>query len=147
MADNGKARSYYVDLDGQTNPGRSVAALVATRRCRSCIEAEGDDLTGDPAEAIVRIAEECSTTPDYLLPDTPLREAVFRVILAGGNEPRSAEEISETLAVQWSSNPSRDISPKVIARLLDHGRSYCIAAVEEPEDEAEDANEADSAQG
>ena len=141
MAENGKARRYYIDLDGQTNPGRSVAALIATRRCRSCIDAEGDDLTGDAADAIVRIAEQCSTTPDYLLPDTPLREAVFRVILADGNEPKSADEIGDTLAMQWSSNPSRDISPKVIARLLDHGFSYCIAAVDEPEDEDTDAAE------
>jgi hypothetical protein len=138
MSDNGKPRRYYVDIEGETTPVQSAAALVATRRCRTCIEADDGDLTGDPAEAIAQITDQCSTTPDYLLPDTPLREAAFRVVLAGGNEPKSAEEISDTLTMLWSSSPSRDISPRVVGRLLDHGRAYSIAAVEEPEEEAEE---------
>ena len=80
MAYNDTNRRYCVDIDGEQASGGSAAALVATRRCSSCVEADGEDLTGDPAEAIAMIAEHCSTTADYLLPDTPLREAVFRVL-------------------------------------------------------------------
>lgn len=134
MADNGNDRRYYADIDGERISGGSAAALVATRRCRDCIELDDGDLTGDPVEAVAMIAEHCSTTADYLLDDTPLREAVFRVILEGGNEPRTAEEIGEALVSRWSSNPSRDISARVVARLLDHGRSYRLVPVEEPEE-------------
>ena len=56
MAYYGNNRRYYVDIDGEQASGGSAAALVATRRCRSCIEADGEDLTGDPAEAIATIA-------------------------------------------------------------------------------------------
>ena len=83
------------------------------------------------------IAEHCSTTEDYLLDDTPIREAVFRLILADGNEPKSAEEISEALVSLWSSNPSRDISPWVVGRLLEHGQSYRVVPLEESEPDAE----------
>ena len=137
MSDNGINRRYYVDVDGERISGGSAAALVATRRCRDCIELDDGDLTGDPAEAIAMIAEHCSTTPDYLLDDTPLSEAVFRVILEGGNEPKTAEEISEALVSRWSSNPSRDVSPRVLGRLLDHGQSYRMVPVEEPEEDSE----------
>ena len=129
-------RQYYVDIDGEQASGASAAALVATRRCRSCAEADGEDLAGDPAEAVATIADHCSTAEDYLLPDTPLREAVFRLILEGGNEPKSAKEISEALASRWSSNPARDVSRQVVGRLLEHGQSYRIVAVEESDPEA-----------
>ena len=144
MEDNGKSRRYFVDLEGSVGAGRSVAALIATRRCRECVEVDGASLTGDPQENIARIAEQCSTTTDYLLPDTPLREAIFRVILAGGNEPKTSEEISETLSAQWSSNPSRDVSNRVIEKLLEHGQSYCIAALPEPEAESDEADDSGS---
>ena len=134
MADNGTDRQYYVDLDGARVSGGSAAALVATRRCRDCIDLDDGDLTGDPAEAVALIVDHCSNTTDYLLPDTPLSEAVFRVILESGNEPKTAEEISETLVSRWESNPSRDISPRVLGRLLEHGWSYRIVPVEEPEE-------------
>ena len=137
MAYYGNNRRYYVDIDGEQASGGSAAALVATRRCRSCIEADGEDLTGDPAEAIAMIAEHCSTTEDYLLDDTPIREAVFRLILADGNEPKSAEEISEALVSLWSSNPSRDISPWVVGRLLEHGQSYRVVQHQEPEEKSD----------
>ena len=137
MADSDTNRRYNVDIDGERTAGGSAAALLATRRCRDCIAADDGDLTGDPAEAIAMIAGHCSASPDYLLPDTPLREAAFRVILGGGNEPMSAEHISATLLERWSSNPARDISPRVLGRLLEHGRSYRLAPVEEPEEEEE----------
>ena len=134
MAQNDTNHRYYIDIDGEQVSGGSAAALVATRRCRDCIDLDDGDLTGDPSEAIALIVDHCSNTTDYLLPDTPLREAVFRVILEGGNEPRTAEEISETLVGRWESNPSRDVSPRVLGRLLEHGRSYRVVAVEEPEE-------------
>ena len=135
MVDNGTDRRYYLDIDGEQVLGGSAAALVATRRCRDCIDLDDGDLTGDPSEAIALIVDHCSNTADYLLPDTPLREAVFRVLLEGGNEPKTADEISEALVGRWESNPARDVSPRVLGRLLEHGRSYRVVPFEEPEEE------------
>ena len=141
MAKNDTDHRFYVDIEGEQVSGGSAAALVATRRCRDCIDLDDGDLSGDPSEAIAMIVDHCSNTTDYLLPDTPLREAVFRVILEGGNEPRTAEEISETLVGRWEENPSREVSPRVLGRLLDHGRSYRVVPVEEPEEEPESDTE------
>ena len=134
MAGNDTDHRYYVDIDVEQVSSGSAAALVATRRCRDCIDLDDGDLTGDPSEAIAMIVDHCSNTTDYLLPDTPLREAAFRVILEGGNEPKTAEEISETLVGRWESNPSRDVSPQVLGRLLGHDRSYRVVPVEETEE-------------
>ena len=79
------------------------------------------------------IADGCSEDPDYLLPDTPMKEAIFRFLLARRNKPATAEEISEDLSEKWRTTQfQRDTSPRVIKRLLDSARDYyCIAAVEE----------------
>jgi hypothetical protein len=37
----------------------------------------------------------CSSKPDYISPDTPIVDAVFRTFLANGNEPLSAKELYE----------------------------------------------------
>ena len=77
--------------------------------------------------------------PDFLLPDTPLKEAIFRVILAHGNEPMTAEDISEILTERWAMTAyPRDVTPQVIQRLLENSETYCIIKVPEPEDEEEE---------
>ncbi len=144
MADeNGKARQYEIDLQG-ADGSRSMSALIAARRCYQCQQSLTEDmvLSSEPEEHIEQIVLQCSQTPDYLLPDTPIKEAIFRFILAGSNEPRTAAEISEELTERWSlSVYPRDVSPRVIERLLDHGESYSIVALPEPEEEAEEDGE------
>ena len=76
------------------------------------------------------LANVSSSKDDYLLPDTPLKEAIFRVIIANNNKPMSANDISEELAQKWSeSSNSRDISANVIERLLANCKTYCISAI------------------
>lgn len=82
------------------------------------------------------IVERSSKEEDYLLPDTPLKEALFRLILANGNKPMSAAQISYTLSERWAMSPyPRNLSPFVINRLLENSGNYCIVPVEEPESE------------
>jgi hypothetical protein len=130
--ENGEAPlpRYYVALELAEARRRSLASMIANRRCYT--HQQGDDQ--DPLKAtdaqpfIEQIAEHCSQTPDYLLPDMPLKEAIFRVILANANRPMTAEELSEMLSKQWAMTTyPRDISPGVIQRLLDSSQFYCIA--------------------
>ena len=84
------------------------------------------------------IVASSSHDADYLLPDTPLKEALFRIILANGNEPMDAGEISRILNERWAMSAyPRNLSPHVIDRLLENSGNYCIVPVDEPsEDEA-----------
>ena len=82
------------------------------------------------------IVERSSKEADYLLPDTPMKEAIFRLILANGNEPMSADEISETLSERWAMSAyPRSLSPHIINRLLENSGNYCITAIQERADE------------
>ena len=110
---------------------RSLSLLIAGRRCYACQQADEEQ---PPAQSDVQsyidcITEHCGQTSDYLLADTALKEALFRVLLVRGNEPVTAEEISLVLTEKWALTPyPRDISPRVIQRLLDHSESYCIVS-------------------
>ena len=129
--------SYYIDLDGAEH-GRSMVAVVAARKCyehRSVADSAGDS---KPGAHVKEIAGHCADTADYLLPDTPLKEAIFRILLAGGNKETTAEEVSQHLEARWAmSSYPRNISPDVIGILLANSSSYGILAVEEPEPSAE----------
>jgi len=57
----------------------------------------------------------CSLKPDYLSPDVPVTNAVFRVFLANGNTPLSAAELAERLNYP---------DPERLLRILTKGRVY-----------------------
>ena len=133
-----KPPGHFIDLEPAADRHRSMAAVIAERRCRDCRRDDTDESVPNsaPKEHIARISEHCANTSDYLLPDTPLKEAIFRVVLAGGNQPMTADEISENLSARWVMTAyPRELSSRVIGRLLDHSQSYCITGQPEPEEE------------
>ena len=130
--------TYFIDPELAEATKRSLSLLVASKRCYLCQQADEQEVPPSPDAQpyIDRIVEHCSLTADYLLADTPLKEAIFKVILAGGNEPKTAEEISQVLSEKWAMAPyPRQLEPWVIQRLLDNSQSYCISRVPEPEPE------------
>ena len=135
---------YFVDVEAANAQNRALPVLIASRRCHACQQADDEQpsASSDVKPYAERIAEHCGQTSDYLLPDTPLKEAIFRVLLAGSNEPMTADEISQIFTEKWELTAyPRDVSPGVIQRLLDHSESYCIARLPEPE--AEEGDEAE----
>ena len=132
---------YLVDIEEAANRSRSLSTLIANRGCYSCRQPDDEQppASSEPQPYINRIVDHCSQTPDYHPPDTPLKEAIFRVLLAGGNEPMNAREIGRVLSEKWALTPyPRDLSARVIGRLLDHSESYSIAPLPVPEVEEEE---------
>ena len=79
---------------------------------------------------IDQILAHCSQAPDFLLPDTPLKEAIFRTLLAHGNEPMDAEQLSVFISQKWAMTQfPRNTSPEVIQLLLDTSDFYCVGPV------------------
>jgi len=138
MEETEKAHRYVIDLDTADGDNRSLAATIAWRKCYACRQGDTDEsvLASDPREHLAQIAKQCSDTPDYLLQDTPIKEAIFRVILAGGNEPATAEKVSGDLMSRWAMSAyPRELSPAVIGKLLDHSQGYSIVKVPDPDPE------------
>ena len=129
-------REYFIDPAAAKDSHRSLSVLVSSRQCYMCQQGLSEDeiVDADPQDFIDQISAHCSQQQDFLLPDTPMKEAVFRVLLAGGNEPKDAIAIGMALAEKWAMTPfPRDTSPRLIRRLLDNSAYYCIAPVPEPE--------------
>ena len=135
-SEGSESREYFIDPATVEQLQRSLSVLVSSRQCYMCQQGLPEDeiIASDPQDFIVQISAHCSQQQDFLLPDTPMKEAVFRVMLAGGNEPKDAQSISTALSEKWAMTPfPRDTSPRVIQRLLDNSAHYCIAPVPKPE--------------
>jgi hypothetical protein len=130
---------YLIDLVGACTHRRSLPMLIAGKRCYQDQQGDEDVVkASDVKPYIRRIRDHCAEMSDYLLPDTPIKEAIFRVMLAGGNKPVNAEDITAVLTEKWAMTAyPRDTSPEVIQRVLEHSGSYCIARIPEPEVEEE----------
>ena len=126
---------YFIDPVAAESSHRSLSVLVSSRQCYMCQQSFDEEvvIASDPQDFIDQISAHCAQEQDFLLPDTPMKEAVFRVILGGGNEPKDAQAISMALAEKWAMTPfPRDTSPRVIQRLLDNSAYYCLSTVPEP---------------
>ncbi len=120
---------YHVDLDSAEEQGRSAAAMVAARRTYQVRQGDTEETMEafNTQDYLDQLVKQCADDPEYLLPDTPLKEAAFRVLLAGGNKPMTAEEISEDLTKRWAMSPyPRDTSPAVVTKMLAHSDSYLV---------------------
>ncbi len=125
---------YFIDPAKAEASGRSLPVLIASRQCYMCQQGlvEEHTINSDPQDFIGQILAHCSQSPDFLLPDTPLKEAIFRVLLAHGNEPMDAERISLFIGQKWAMTQfPRNTSPKVIQLLLDSSDFYCFAPAAE----------------
>ncbi|MCH8061682.1 MAG: hypothetical protein IH861_04185 [Chloroflexi bacterium] len=142
--EEGPPPEYLIEVAQADQESRAIALVIASRRCYEDQKADDAPPTGssDPKVYIKRIVSHCAATEDYLLPDTPLKDAIFRVMLAGGNVPTTPESISEILSEKWAMTAyPRDVSPKVIQRLLDNSQAYGIFKISDPEAEEPEEEE------
>ena len=124
---------YHINVAGAEASRRSLSLLIY--RCLPYMDRqhyeESDVVAADPEDLINEVADRCADDAEFLLPDTPMKDAIFRVLLQNRNEPMDAPEISAVLTEKWEMTPfPRDTSPTVIQRLLDNSAYYCVAPVE-----------------
>lgn len=133
-------RMFVISEEHAASIGAALPLMIANRlgyMDRQALEEE-PAADSDVAPYIDLIVGSSSNDADYLLPDTPLKEALFRIILANGNRPMDAEEISGILNERWAMSAyPRNLSPHVINRLLENSANYCIVPVEEAADQDE----------
>ena len=125
---------YAISENAANELRRNLSLVAYARQCYMCqqeMEIE-ESASVDLSDFMERISEHCAEEPDYLLPDTPVKEAVFRFLLARRNKPATVEEISDELSRRWAmTHFPKPTSPPVMRRLLSGVRDYyCIEAVE-----------------
>ncbi len=125
--------AYAIDFNALEGSGRSAEFIVRSRLCWQCQQLleEMDEPESSVRDHMKRIADDCSQRADYLLPGTPLTEAVFRLLLAGGNRPMTIREIQDRLTGAWASVIyMKDLSEELLTRLLETQNEYMIRRVE-----------------
>ena len=142
---NDETESYHrfvISEEHAASNGAALPLMIANRLGYLDRQALEEEPTADSEvqPLIDLVVSSSSRDADYLLPDTPLKEALFRIILANGNEPMSPDQISQILSERWAMSAyPRNLSPHVINRLLENSANYCIVPHEEPEDESAEA--------
>ncbi|MEX0762546.1 MAG: hypothetical protein WD208_05835 [Dehalococcoidia bacterium] len=125
---------YVIDVKAFEASGRSFPYALYSRLCwrGHCQVCEGQDRKppvnlGSSTEYLKVISTECSREPDFLLPGTPITEAVFRLLLANGNKPMTLQELQSGLTAAWASVIYlKNLSDEVLRRMLDQQNEYFI---------------------
>lgn len=120
VQDGQESPSYFVDTTWFDENNLSFQDMVQDRMCESCREKLGTEseervTTIDPktrrvsfeftkvpygANPVSVIREDCAKRRDFITPEMPTLEAIFRIYLANGNQPMPLTHVREQLA-EW----------------------------------------------
>jgi len=141
----GEPARYYVDIGWYDQHNRSFRTVAQGRFCQSCLGKIGtvteervptvDKKTnrvvyevqqvryGEQPMAVIRSC--CSKQRNYITPETPVVEAIYRVFLANGNQPATLERVREQLG-DWISLRERphNYAPEMLERLIRNDHRY-----------------------
>lgn len=144
-----QAARYFIDSTWFDENGLSFSEILRERMCESCQAKLGTEVEerqpvfdkktgrmsfevrkvpyGATAQARMKILRDCcSRKRNFIQPEMPTLEAIFRVYLANANQPMTLEDVREQLAewcpgggCQWLVLPT-----ETLERLLQNDRYY-----------------------
>ncbi len=130
--------AYQIDAGSFARMGKSFSYTVSSRLCSHCEEclilAEEEEPAAlrKPSELMKHIADNCAEQADYLMPGTPITEAVFRLLLANNNRPMKLGVILSKLNEAWASVIYlKNISDTVLQNMLEQPSEYYIVRAAE----------------
>ena len=102
---------FHIDLDWWHDNHRDIRVYIRDVLCEECRpgyedlqDVEEVDMvdanTGEVSRVDwlwYRLRQCCSGRPDYITPEMPIMDAVFRTLLANGNEALSVQELYERI--------------------------------------------------
>jgi hypothetical protein len=136
---------YVIDPGWYTEGGVDLAQTVRLRRCAECAESEyppkGTSTRRSRKAApdlswkveMQSIGACCSAKAGYLTAETSLLEAVFRLLLQGGNQPLSLGQLYDGIKESWAGREYlRNTNTASLSRMLARQRSYGVIGAPEP---------------
>ncbi len=121
---------YQIDAKAFETSGRSFSFAIYSRLSQSgkAVIDDGKSVGGfgAPAEYMKVMSNICSNEPDFLLPGTPITEAVFKLLLANTNKAMTLDEIQSGLTTAWASVIYLKNLSDEILRMLDQENDYFI---------------------
>ncbi|MBI4214066.1 MAG: hypothetical protein HY534_07140 [Chloroflexi bacterium] len=146
---------FYIDADWHERQGLSFNDVVQERMCPQCQLRVGEEVEerypvvdrktrrvtyelrrvqyGSRPVSIIRDC--CARKSQFIVPDMPVLEVVFRILLANGNQPMPLEHIRDQLRewcptgrCQWLLLP-----PETVRRIVENDQFYGLRRHEIPE--------------
>jgi len=128
---------YSIDLSWYQEQERSFVLLATSRLCPS---SQKKKIPKTDTGIFNTMKQCCSKAEDFITPELPLTECIFRLFLANGNKPLSLEQIQARLQQRLSDiSGSRDLSIPKLQRILNSDRFYGLR-IAETDDEEEPNN-------
>ena len=119
---------YQINLDKNVNVNRSLTHLFKGMLCKDCKKQYKSEEPAVSSVLVKNIQKCCSKKEDYIHSGLPLKQATYRTILAKGNRPSTARQISDFLTDKWGESVyTRSMTPAVISRLLETSMDYEIS--------------------
>ncbi|MFC2038511.1 hypothetical protein ACFLUG_01930 [Chloroflexota bacterium] len=115
---------WFVDLDWLKESNRSFSTVAQRSLCNKCrkkLKIEKGEISA--SKLIDALKSCCSKEKNYISSELPVMESVFRLLLAGGNEPVSLLDLGEQLRQKWGGSPGTT-SPEILYRLMMNDRFY-----------------------
>ena len=121
-----KETRYLIDLKWYEENERSFPLQVQTRLCPSCREKIATGLK-EHWELFAAFRDCCSKQDSFFSPKLPLKEMIFRLFLANGNQPLYSKEIRDKLK-EWliRTGDTRDVSVPRLKRIIDNDFYYGV---------------------
>jgi hypothetical protein len=124
-------QKYQIDVKAYEASGRSFAFAVYSRLSPSGKSVIDDGKApggfGSATEYMKVMANICAKEPDFLLPGTPITEAVFKLLLANTNKAMTLDEIQSGLTMAWASVIYlKNLSDEILHRMLNEANDYYI---------------------
>lgn len=122
-----EARSprYFIDEAWYEKNGRSLEQMIESRLSRS--QPGEKQASRRPQKSTAAAMASLAKLEGFVIPDLPILEAVFRLLLVHQNKPLTIEEISDELAERGIGiRDARSVRPETLIRILDHDTYYGI---------------------
>jgi len=144
---------YHISMDWYQSSGRAFAVMAESRMCSLCrtklgsevesrvpaLDAKGTRVVFETrlvrygSNPVSVIRDCCSKSKGYIMANLPLMEIAFRVLLANGNQPMTAEEMSQQIEEHITyAGGSRSINPEALRRVLANDDYYGISEARVP---------------
>lgn len=124
--DSGESTLYFISFERLAELNRSPIAILAARRGESApSRLQPDHELKDPDQLVEEIAEHSAKEQDFIRPDMPLQEIVFRILLARHNQPTALRDLHYELTEKWAT-PIRpiNVTERGLRRILDNDTYY-----------------------
>ena len=123
---------YHINQKAYETSGRSLAFTIYSRMSKEGKKAASDAGFANgfaPAAEYMKIMSTiCSGKSDFLLPGTPITEAVFKLLASNSNKPMTIDEIYSGLTDAWTSVIYlKNLSDEILSLILQNDNEYLIS--------------------